>query len=132
MFHSYIYCEKMFKILKQENVIKSLYLRQSYVILFDFKVEFSKFTKNNWIFHFVSFSLYIKMFTGYHKMFSWYHKKIKKSVKKKLVKGITIFLKKKKKTKKREYCRERYKNLSEDEKERLVEYRRNYYIRLKN
>ena len=37
----------MFKILKQENVIKSLYLRQSYVILFDFKVEFSKFTKNN-------------------------------------------------------------------------------------
>ena len=34
--------------------------------------------------------------------------------------------------KKREYCCERYKNLSEDEKQKLVEYRRNYFITLKN
>ena len=39
---------------------------------------------------------------------------IKKDYKKKLVKDIKVFLKKKKK-KKREYGRERYKNLREDE-----------------
>ena len=38
-----------------------------------------------------------------------------------LLKGIKIFLKRKKK-KKQQYGRERYKNLSEDEKQRLVEY----------
>ena len=40
-----------------------------------------------------------------------------------LVKGLKIFLKKKKKLK---YDRKRYRNLTEDEKQRLVEYRKNY------
>ena len=31
----------------------------------------------------------------------------------------------------RKYCRESYKNLFEDEKQKLVEYRKNIYIRLK-
>ena len=44
---------------------------------------------------------------------------------KKLVKDMKIFLKKK--TKKQQYGRERYKNLSEDEKLKLVEYRKKYY-----
>ena len=48
-----------------------------------------------------------------------------------LVKGIKIFLKKKK-NKKREYCRECYKNNAEDKKQKLVEYKKNYYITLKN
>ena len=38
-----------------------------------------------------------------------------------LTNGIEIFVKKKK----------RYKNLSEDEKQKLPEYRRNYYVTLK-
>ena len=46
-----------------------------------------------------------------------------------LGKGIKIF--RKKKDKKREFCSEWYKNLSEDEKQKLVEYRRSYYIKLK-
>ena len=36
------------------------------------------------------------------------------------------------KTKKREYVRERYKNLSEDEKQRLVGYRKRYHEMWKN
>ena len=40
-----------------------------------------------------------------------------------LVKDIKIFLEKKKK-KKQQYGREHYKNLSEDEKQKLVEYRK--------
>ena len=39
------------------------------------------------------------------------------------MKKIKIYLTKKKK-KKRQYGREQYKNLSEDEKEKLVEYRK--------
>ena len=39
-----------------------------------------------------------------------------------------MFLKKKK-TKKREYSRQKYKNLSEDEKQQLAEYRKRYYER---
>ena len=46
-----------------------------------------------------------------------------------LMKEIKILQKKRKK---KEYDRTRHKNLSKDEKQRLVEYRRNYYIRLKN
>lgn len=49
---------------------------------------------------------------------------------------MKIFLKKVKKvflkmkiTKKREYCRKRNKNLSEDGKQKLAEYRTDYYIR---
>ena len=53
--------------------------------------------------------------------------KQKKDSKKSLVKGIKIFLKGKKKSK-QEYCRDSYKNLSEDEKQNLVEYRKSYEI----
>ena len=42
--------------------------------------------------------------------------------KKNLVKDIKVFLKKKKK-KKQQYCCEQHKNLPEDEKQKLVEYR---------
>ena len=42
------------------------------------------------------------------------------------MKDIKIFLKKKKK-KKGKYDCERYKNLSEDEKQKLVGYRKKYY-----
>ena len=38
---------------------------------------------------------------------------------------MKIFLKKKKK-KKQQYARERYKNISEDEKQKLFEYRKKY------
>ena len=51
--------------------------------------------------------------------------------KKNLAKDIKIFLKKKKE-KKRQYCRERYKNLSKDEKQKLVEHRKKYYKMRKN
>ena len=36
------------------------------------------------------------------------------------------------KNEKREYGCERYKNFAEDKRQSLVEYRRNYYIRLEN
>ena len=42
-----------------------------------------------------------------------------------------IFLKKKEK-KKQQYGRERYKTLSEDEKNKLVEYRKKYYKMRRN
>ena len=58
-------------------------------------------------------------------------KKTKKRFKKSLVKGIKILLKKKK-NKKREYSCEQYKNLSEDKKQRLVEYIKVYYEMQKN
>ena len=58
-------------------------------------------------------------------------KKIKKERKRKLVKDIKIFLKKKKK-KKRQYGLECYKNLSDDEKQKLIEYRKKYYRMRKN
>ena len=53
-----------------------------------------------------------------------YYQEIKERLYKKLVKDIKIILIKKKK-KKRQYGRERYKNLSENEKNKLVEYRKN-------
>ena len=49
----------------------------------------------------------------------------------KLVKNIKIFLRKKKK-KNPEYSHERYKNLSEDEEQKLVEYREKCYSMRKN
>ena len=49
---------------------------------------------------------------------------------KSLVKGIKNFLKKK--NKKREYGHEQDKNISEDEKQKLVEYRKRYYEMQKN
>ena len=50
---------------------------------------------------------------------------IKKDYKTKLMKDNKFFLKKKEK-KKRQYCCERYKTLSEDEKQKLVKYRKKY------
>ena len=47
------------------------------------------------------------------------------------MKDIKIFLKKKKKKKRQYYC-ESYKNLSEDEKQKPVEYRKKYYRMTKN
>ena len=55
-----------------------------------------------------------------------YYPENKERLQKNLVKDIKIFLKKKKK-KKQQYGCEHYKNLSEDEKQRLVEYRRKYH-----
>ena len=49
--------------------------------------------------------------------------KTKKGVKINFVKGIKILLKKREK-KKRQYGCKRYKNLAEDERQRLVEYRK--------
>ena len=49
---------------------------------------------------------------------------------KSLVKGIKNFVKKK--NKKREYGHEQDKNISEDEKQKLVEYRKRYYEMQKN
>ena len=53
--------------------------------------------------------------------------KNKERPQKKLTKDIKIFLGKKirKIKKKQEYNRDRYKNISEDEKQKLVEYRKN-------
>ena len=55
-----------------------------------------------------------------------YYQESKERLQKKLTKDIKIFLKKKK-----EKGRERYKNLSEDEKQKLVEYRKKNYQRIK-
>ena len=51
-----------------------------------------------------------------------YSQENKEKLQKKLVKDIKIFLRKKKK--KRRYDRECYKNLTEDEKQKLAEYRK--------
>ena len=54
-----------------------------------------------------------------------YDQESKERLQKQLMKDIKIFLKKKKKkSKKQQYSCERYKNLSEDEKQKLIEYRK--------
>ena len=60
-----------------------------------------------------------------------YSQENKERLQKKLVKNIRVFLKKKKK-KKRQYGRERYKYLPEDEKQKLVEYRKKVLQNEKN
>ena len=57
--------------------------------------------------------------------------KTKKRLKNNLVKKNKIFPRKKKKIK-QQYERERYKNLSENENLKLVEYKKRYYEKLKN
>ena len=52
-----------------------------------------------------------------------YYQENKEKLQKKVVKDIKVFLKKKKK-KKRQYGCEHYKNLSENEKNKLVEYKK--------
>ena len=56
---------------------------------------------------------------------------MKEDYKKELMKDIKIFLRKKKK-KKQYDGRKSYKNLSEDEKQKLVDYREKYYRMRKN
>ena len=57
-----------------------------------------------------------------------YHQENKEILQKKIMKDIKIFLKKKnKQNQTRQYDRECYNNLSEEEKQELVEYRRKYY-----
>ena len=60
-----------------------------------------------------------------------YCQKNKKRLQKKLIKDTKIFPKKKKE-KKQQYGRERYKNLSKNEKQKLVEYRKKYHRMRKN
>ena len=57
--------------------------------------------------------------------------KNKKRLQKKLIKDTKI-LPKKKKEKKQQYGRERYKSLSKNEKQKLVEYRKKYHRMRKN
>ena len=58
-----------------------------------------------------------------------YFQNNKERLQKKLVKDIKVFLKKKKK--KKQYGRGQYKNLLEDEKQKLVEYRKNETKKIK-
>ena len=60
-----------------------------------------------------------------------YYWKIKEMLLKKLLKDAKIFLNKKNK-KRQQYCCECYKNLSENEKNKLVEHRKKYYKMRKN
>ena len=60
-----------------------------------------------------------------------YYRKIKEMLLKKLLKDVKIFLNKKNK-KRQQYCCECYKNLSENEKNKLVEHREKYYKMRKN
>ena len=55
-----------------------------------------------------------------------YYQDNKERLQKKACEKYQIYLKKKKK-KKQQYGCENYKNLSEDEKQKLVEYRKKYY-----
>ena len=64
------------------------------------------------------------------RMVNKYYQKHKQKLKKKHVEGTKMFLKKKKKEKRQYYC-ERNKNLSDKDKEKKVEYIRNYYLALK-
>ena len=56
-------------------------------------------------------------------MINKYYQKTKKSFKKKHAKDIKIFLKKKKKKGTKKKTQDRYKNFSEDEKQKKIEYR---------
>ena len=53
-----------------------------------------------------------------------YYQENKERLQKKFVKDIKIFLNNKKKKKKRQYGRECYRNVSEDEKQKLDKYRK--------
>ena len=56
-------------------------------------------------------------------MVNKYYQETKKSFKKKHAKDIKIFLKKKKKKGTKKKTQDRYKNFSEDEKQKKIEYR---------
>ena len=66
--------------------------------------------------------IYIKM---YKNSSAKYYQKNKEILQQQIIRDIKFFLKKRKK--KQEYGPEQYKNLSEDEKQRLVEYRKSYF-----
>ena len=82
------------------------------------KVNFSKHIKKLKKDFFINFFLYIKILTDNYQ-------KTNKDFKKRLVKGIKIFLN-------RLYANERYRNLLEDEQQRLVEYRKFFSEMQKN
>ena len=63
-------------------------------------------------------------------MVNKYYQKHKQKLQKKHVKDTKMFLKKKKREK-RQYHRECNKNLSDEDKEKKVEYIGNYYLALK-
>ena len=66
----------------------------------------------------------------YKKSSAKYYQENKETLQEKLTKVIKVFLKKKK-NEKQQYDRERYQNLSEDEKQKLVEYKKNIIKRKK-
>ena len=70
--------------------------------------------------------MFIFFLYTYIKMVNKCYQKTKKSSKKKHVKGTKIFLKKKKKKHRKPW--DRYKNLSEEEKQKKVEYMRTYHL----
>ena len=82
------------------------------------KVNFSKHIKKLKKHCFINFFLYIKILTENYQ-------KTNKDFKKRLVKGIKIFLN-------RLYANERYRNLLEDEQQRLVEHRKFFSEMQKN
>ena len=61
-----------------------------------------------------------------------YHQKKEKSFLKSIAKDIKTLLIRKKTKSKKQYGSKQYKNLSEDEKQKLVEYRKIYYEMRKN
>ena len=67
----------------------------------------------------------------FKKLSAKYYQVNEKRLQKKLVKDIKIFLKKIKKKKQQCGC-EQYKNLPENEKQKLVEYRKKHYRMIKN
>ena len=71
--------------------------------------------------------MHIKMINN---LSSRYYQKTKERSSKRLVKDIKFS--QKKLQKKRQNGREKYENLSEHEKQKLVEYRKSYYIKRKN
>ena len=73
-----------------------------------------------------TFFLFVKMFRA-----TWarYYQKNKQKIKKKKRKRYKSFTEEGKK--KQKYCCEQYENLSEDEKQRLVEYKKRYEMQKK-
>ena len=84
----------------------------------------------NWLAAFLCFLINFFFFLSYIKISNdssaKYYQKNKERLQKKPVKDIEVFLKKKEK---KQYGRERYKNLTENEKQILAEYRRKHKMR---
>ena len=90
-------------------------------------------------YHFLTLILFELMFEMFGNSSAKYYQKNKKRLEKgikifqkKLVKDTKIFLPEEERNKKRQYGRKHYKNLSEDKKQMLVDYRKKYYKIIKN